>query len=41
MQDHNRSGCFEELLTGSSQEPYNGKLERSNMVTLFRAMMCP
>ncbi|MBA0625644.1 hypothetical protein Godav_003424, partial [Gossypium davidsonii] len=39
--DHNRSGCSEELLTGSSQEPYNGKLERAKNRTLFRAMMCP
>ncbi|KAH1032697.1 hypothetical protein J1N35_044871, partial [Gossypium stocksii] len=28
MQNHNQSRCSEELLTGSSQEPYNGKLKR-------------
>ncbi|MBA0711042.1 hypothetical protein Golax_010276 [Gossypium laxum] len=29
MRNHNQSGCSEELLTRSSQEPYNGKLERT------------
>ncbi|MBA0759089.1 hypothetical protein Gotri_022014 [Gossypium trilobum] len=41
MQDHNRSGCSEEILTGSLQELYNGKLKRANLRTLFRAMVCP
>ncbi|MBA0763977.1 hypothetical protein Gotri_013365 [Gossypium trilobum] len=41
MQNHNQSGCFEELLTGSLQEPYNEKLERANNETLFRAVVCP
>ncbi|MBA0834131.1 hypothetical protein Goarm_006511, partial [Gossypium armourianum] len=36
--DHNRSECSEELLTGSPQELYNGKLERANNRTLFQAV---
>ncbi|MBA0775031.1 hypothetical protein Gotri_010196 [Gossypium trilobum] len=41
MQNHNQSGCSEELLTGSLQEPYNRKLERAYNETLFRAVVCP
>ncbi|MBA0728505.1 hypothetical protein Golax_001401, partial [Gossypium laxum] len=36
IRNPNRSGCSEELLSGNSQEPYNGKLERANNGTLFR-----
>ncbi|MBA0768724.1 hypothetical protein Gotri_017507 [Gossypium trilobum] len=41
MQYHNQSGCSEELLTGSSQEPFNEKLMRANNGTLFQAVVCP
>ncbi|MBA0770938.1 hypothetical protein Gotri_019482 [Gossypium trilobum] len=41
MQDYNRSGCSEELLTESLQEPYIRKLERANNGTLFRVVVCP
>ncbi|MBA0765924.1 hypothetical protein Gotri_015025 [Gossypium trilobum] len=40
MQDHNQSGCSEELLTESSQEPYNRKLMRAYNGTLFQAIVC-
>ncbi|MBA0767531.1 hypothetical protein Gotri_016404 [Gossypium trilobum] len=40
MHNHNQSGCSEELLTGSSQEPYNRKLVRANNRMLFRAVVC-
>ncbi|MBA0717579.1 hypothetical protein Golax_005380, partial [Gossypium laxum] len=38
VQDHNRSECSEELLTGSPQELYNGKLEKANNRMLFQAV---